>query len=103
MGARGSKPLSDRDWLIGARPRRLLLRHLLLGETPKGGWTLDALTSACGVGERGLDRHLSRLERLRLVRREGGRCWPVEPPSDLSRALGDLVRELDGIPDRRRR
>lgn len=102
MGVRGSKNLSDRAWLLGARPRRLLLHALLVEPTPDAGWSPESLAARCEVGERGLDRHLARLRDLGLVRREGRRNWaPADPGSSLSAALAELLRALDGVSDRR--
>ncbi|HEV3002584.1 MAG TPA: hypothetical protein VGW75_17735 [Solirubrobacteraceae bacterium] len=101
MGLRGSKATSDRDWLIGARPRRLLLHALLVCATPDEGWPVRTLTAACEVGERGLDRHLRRLERLDLARRDGSNWRPVEPRTPLANALAELLTRLEDVSDDR--
>lgn len=102
MGERGSKSLSDRDWLLGARPRRLLLHALLVRPTPQQGWPLETLTRLCEVGDRGLDRHLARLEGLEIVSRNGRNWRPVAPTSPLMEALVALVVALEDVSDQRR-
>jgi DNA-binding HxlR family transcriptional regulator len=99
MGERGSKRLTDRDWLFGARPRRLVLETLLLHEPWKAEWTVDALCGLCEVGPRGLDAHLRTLERLGLVSRERGRVAVCQPIPPLGADLKALLTRLRALPD----
>lgn len=80
MGARGPKGLSARDWLLGSRPRRLVLEAVLAD--PGHTWLLKELVELSGVGARGLDAHLRGLEALGVIERDvaGWRAAAPGPP-----------------------
>jgi hypothetical protein len=92
--------LSDRDWLFGARPRRLVLEALLVETPPRDGWTVAVLCDRCGVGERGLDAHLDRLEHLGLIVRRRGSVSLADPLPALAADLRSLLRRVQAVPDR---
>lgn len=101
-GKRGAKPLTSRDWLFGSRPRRLVLRFVLTNEPGDDGWSKATLARHAEVHPKGgIDEHVRGLVALRLLREQGGRFWPANPPPELAAHLMPVLRELEEFPDRR--
>lgn len=100
----GAQPVSDRDWVFGSRPRRLLLEGTLKGRAPKTGWSKTELAVIAGVSEHGgVDEHVDGLVAIGLLKRSGRRLAPVSPRPPLASALSSVVRELRHVPDARYR
>jgi hypothetical protein len=100
---RGAKPLSDRDWLFGSRPRRKLLEAVLTGSAPKTGWTRPELASMAGVvANGGVDAHVDGATRLGLLTVEdaGAQVWRLaQPTPDLAKALRRVLAVLGSTSD----
>lgn len=98
---RGSRALGLRDWPFGSRGRRLLLEAVLLEAPPPGGWRKVDLERATGVERGGADRLLGGAAALGLLRWDGRRWHPGEPPPELADPLTELVllsRDLSPAP-----
>jgi hypothetical protein len=99
-GQRGAKALTARDWLFGSRPRRLVLRFVLSSTPPERGWTKSALAEACAVSKHGgADEHIRGLTALGLLTECSGRYWPGKDAAVLMERVGDLVAELEAVPE----
>jgi len=100
---RGAKPLSDRDWIFGSRPRRKLIEGVLTRAAPEGGWTRPELSQIAGVvANGGVDEHVRGLERLGVLSaaHSAPRTWrPVRPPPPLAKALRNVLNALDNASD----
>jgi hypothetical protein len=100
----GAQPVSDRDWVFGSRPRRLLLEGTLKGRVPAAGWSKTELAAIAGVSEHGgVDEHVAGLVAIGLLERRGRRLVLVSPRPGLAGALSSVVRELRHVPDERLR
>jgi hypothetical protein len=100
----GAQPVSDRDWVFGSRPRRLLLEGTLKARAPRTGWSKTELAVIAGVSEHGgVDEHVDGLVAIGLLKRSGRRLAPVSPRPPLASALSSVVRELRHVPDARYR
>ena len=97
---RGARPLHLNDWPFGAVSRRRVLDALLREEQPEGGWTVSALESRVGVGNRGLDGLLPALVDLSLVERRDQRIHRSQGAPRLADALITLLEVTDELPDR---
>lgn len=96
--ARGRKPLSDRDWLFGSRPRRLALEALFAA--PGRDWSKAALAREAGVSPHGgIDEHVAGLTRIGLLAREGDAFRLAEPLPPYAASLGRLLSELQRVED----
>lgn len=100
---RGSKPLSDRDWVFGSRPRRKLLEGVLIGPAPKSGWSRPELAGLAGVvANGGVDEHLEGLLRLGLIEADdatAGIWHPIRPHGALAKAVRGLLNALRETAD----
>lgn len=105
MGARGSKVLSQRDWLFGSRPRRLALAAVLTPKAVCEGWTKKDLALAAEVSPNGgIDEHVDGFVELGLLeRRPDGRYQRVDPLPAVATDLRRLLRRLEDLPDGPRR
>lgn len=100
--ARGSKPLSRRDWLYGSRPRRLLIERAVLVRPPEDGWTKTDLAERASVSPNGgVDEHVAGLRDLGLLVEDRGRWSPATPRPALAGALRLVTRALAASPDER--
>lgn len=96
---RGAKPLADRDWVFGSRPKRQLLEGVLLGRAPRDSWTRRELAALAGVvANGGVDEHLDGLVRLRLLEPNGARLWRLaQPRPPLATALKKVLVALGPV------
>jgi len=95
----GVKPLADRDWLFGSRPRRLALEALLRAQDER--WSKAALTRAASVSPHGgIDEHLAGFIRIGLVVERDGAYALADPPPAFVGSLAALLTALGGLPDR---
>jgi hypothetical protein len=101
---RGAKTLSERDWVFGSRPRRRLLEGVLIGKTPKDGWTRPELARIAGViANGGVDEHLAGLHRLGLITANpvvSGTWLPVRPHGPLAIGVRKVLGALQATSDR---
>lgn len=99
-GRRGAKPLTQRDWLFGSRPRRMALEALLAGE-PDARWSKAALARAAGVSPHGgIDEHVDGFLRIGLLERRDGGFALADPAPPYLASLGALLASLGQLPDR---
>ena len=96
---RGSRQLEIRDWPLGSRGRRLFLGAVLLDTPPESGWSKTDLERAAGVERGGADRLLEGAASLGLVRWDGRRWYPGEPPPRVAGPLEDLVALSRELPE----
>src|SRR3954451_17412044 len=100
-GRRGSKPLADRDWLFGSRPRRLALEALLAGDA-KTRWSKAQLARAAGVSPHGgIDEQVNGLVRIGLLEPRDGGYRLADPPVGYLDSLSQLLTDLGQLRDRR--
>ena len=101
--SRGAKPLSERDWIFGSRPRRQLLEGVLMGRKPANGLSRSQLAGLAGViANGGVDEHVSGLERLGLIERDAvkpGVWHPVRPHGELAHGVRKALRALAALDD----
>ena len=97
-GKRGRKPLGRRDWIFGSAPRRALLREVLGGPAPTGGWTKADLARAAGLTTKGgVDEHVAGFAAIGLLHHDAGR-WHARADTRLAAALRDVLAELEALP-----
>lgn len=97
---RGAKPLTQRDWLFGSRPRRMALEALLSDE-PGTRWSKARLARAAGVSPHGgIDEHVDGFVRIGLLQRRDGGYALADPPPPYLASLGQLLAQLHELPDR---
>ena len=100
-GKRGAKPVTARDWIFGSRPRRLLLlRCALSADVSEKGWTKAEIARRCELSPHGgADEHINGAVALGLLVERDGRYWPSSPMGKLASSIGDLLTQLDAVPE----
>lgn len=96
----GPKQLSERDWIFGSRPRRLLLERAIAKRPRVDGWTKTELAKLAEVtANGGVDEHVAGMAAVGLLDERGGRWYVPTPRPHLAGALGRVLRLLSELSD----